>query len=76
VIWRRVRFGMRRSHVLLVIIVVVSSVLLAIEVFWSLMLMCAAIVLISADGLVDISRRELVELLVVTENDDGDVDRA
>lgn len=33
-------------------------------------------VLISADDLVDVSRRELIELLVVTEDDDSDVDRA
>jgi len=36
----------------------------------------AAYVLVAADGLVDVARRELVELLVVAEDDDGDVDRA
>lgn len=32
--------------------------------------------MISADGLVDITRRKLIEFLVVTEYDDGDIDRA
>jgi len=32
--------------------------------------------LVAADGLVDVAGRKLVELLVVAEDDDGDVDRA
>jgi hypothetical protein len=32
-------------------------------------------ILIAADGLIDIARGELVQLLVVAENDDSDVDR-
>jgi hypothetical protein len=33
-------------------------------------------ILVSADGLIDVSRGELVELLVVTKYDDGDIDGA
>jgi hypothetical protein len=33
-------------------------------------------ILISADGLIDIARGELVQLLVVAEDDDGDIDGA
>jgi hypothetical protein len=32
--------------------------------------------LVSADGFIDVSRGELVELLVVTKYDDGDIDGA
>jgi hypothetical protein len=32
-------------------------------------------VLISANGLVDVAGRKLVQLLIVTENDDGHIDR-
>jgi hypothetical protein len=33
-------------------------------------------ILVSADGFVDVSRGELVQLLIVTEDDDGDIDGA
>lgn len=32
--------------------------------------------MVSAEGLLDVGRGELVELLVVAEDDDGDIDRA
>lgn len=65
---------MGRANVLIVIIVVVPRLFLAVEVLRSLVLMCAAIISMSVDCVVDVARRELVELLVVTENDDGDID--
>lgn len=36
----------------------------------------AAYILVPTDGLVDVTRRELIQLLVVAEDDDGNVDRA
>lgn len=33
-------------------------------------------ILKAIDSLVDVARRELVQLLVVTKDDDGDIDRA
>jgi hypothetical protein len=32
-------------------------------------------IVVSAQGLIDVARRELVQFLVVAEDDDGDVDR-
>jgi hypothetical protein len=39
-------------------------------------LVCAAIILVPANRLVDIARGEFVELLVVAEDDDGHIDGA
>lgn len=57
----------------LVIVIVVSSAALVREIRRSFMLMCIAIVLEAADDLVDVGRRVLVQLLVVPEDDDGDI---
>lgn len=65
-----------RAHYLVAILVLIVHVLLAHEVLGSLVLVGAAIVLIAANGLVDVARRELVQLLVMAEDDDGDIDGA
>jgi hypothetical protein len=74
VLGRGVRVSGKRA--LFVLIVVVVAVLLAHKVLWTLVLVCAAIVLVPANGLVDVAGREFVELLVVAEDDDGHVDGA
>lgn len=58
-----------------VVIIIVVAVLLAHEVLGALVFVCAAIVLVATNGLVDVARRELVQLLVVAEDDDSHVDR-
>jgi hypothetical protein len=74
-LWRRVRIALRGSHCVLVVLVVIH-ILFAHEVFGAFVLMSAAIILVSANGLVDITRGKFIELLVVTEDDDCDVDGA
>jgi len=64
------------AFVVVLLFILIVKVLLPREVLGALMLMSAAIILISADSLVNVARRELVQLLVVTENDDGYVDGA
>jgi hypothetical protein len=58
---------------LFIVVVVIVAIFLAHKVLWALVLVCAAIVLVPANGLVDVARREFIELLVVAEDDDGDV---
>lgn len=58
----------------LVIIIIVAS--LVGKVLRALVLVCGAIILESCYRLVYVSRRVLVQLLVVSEDDDGDVDGA
>jgi hypothetical protein len=58
---------------LFVLIVVVFAIFLAHKVLWTLVLVCAAIVLVPANGLVDVAGREFIELLVVAEDDDCNV---
>jgi hypothetical protein len=58
---------------LFIVVVVIVAIFLAHKVLWALVLVCAAIVLVPANGLVDVAGREFIELLVVAEDDDGDV---
>lgn len=74
-LWGCVRIARRGSHCVLVVLVVVD-ILFAHEIFGPFVLMSATIILISTNGLVDVAGRKLVELLVVTKDDDGDIDRA
>lgn len=61
------------------IVVFLVRLLLAHKVLGTLVFVRAAIlanILVSTDGLGNVSRREFVELLIVAKNDDGDVDGA
>lgn len=57
-----------------VILVIVASATLICEVRRPFVLMRAAIVLEASHDLIDVRRRVLVQLLVVSEDDDGDID--
>jgi len=90
-LWREGFFSWGR-HVLVLIIIVISAafasevcralVLVWLSILGNISHVRAIItlkfphILISADGLIDISRGELVQLLVVAENNDGDIDGA
>ena len=56
-----------------VIIIVVIAALIG-EVCWPFVFVCTAIVLKSTYDLIDVVRRILVQFLVMTEDDDSDVD--
>lgn len=45
-------------------------------ILWSLMFVWLSIILISSYRFIDIAGREFIKLLVVTEDDDSDIDRA
>ena len=78
-VWRRRRAPMRAwlsSCPILIILIFVPSTTFVRKVRWPLMLMRAAIVLKAPDDLIDVRRRVLIQLLVMTEDDDRDVDRA
>lgn len=68
------RLVLRGSIVYILVVVVAST--FARKVGRTFVLVCAAIVLEAANGLIDVARGELIELLVVTEDDDSDVDGA
>jgi hypothetical protein len=64
----------RAGHVLVLVILVVQVRLVI--VLGPFMFVGTAIILITADNLVNVARGELVQLLIVAKYDDGDVDRA
>ena len=71
-------FRLRRASLIafvstLVILIVIISALIC-KVSRTFVLMCAAIVLESSYDIVDVIRGVFVELLVVTKDDDGDID--
>jgi hypothetical protein len=66
----------RAHHHVDVFVVIVVHVLLPHEILGAFVLVRSAIILIATDGLVDVARGELVQLLVVAEDDDGNIDRA
>lgn len=65
----------RRSHVIILLIIVVSAAL-AQEVGGTFVFVSASIVLEAANCIVDVSRAELVELLVASKYNDRYVDLA
>jgi hypothetical protein len=71
-------WGMRvvGSGTIVVVVFIVIAVLFAHEVLGAFVFVRIAIVLVAANSRIDVARRELVELIVVTEDDDGDVYRA
>ena len=71
-IWRRRASLVHLFSALLVLVVIASSLIG--EVLWTLVLMRAAIILKAPDYLIDVGRGVLVELLIVPEDDNGDVD--
>lgn len=76
VLLRRERFfpALGKVFFLLVLIVVIITTFV-LEVGRPLVFVRLSIILVSPYCFIDISRRELVELLVVAENDHCDVDR-
>lgn len=78
---RHVVLGLRRASLIslvstVIVLVIIVPATFVRKVLRSLMFMRTAIVLKPPDDLVDIVGRVLVELLVVAEDDDGDVDLA
>jgi len=74
--WMRGRSGLSRHFFTLLILAFTACVCLVLGVFGAFVLVSAAIVLISANRFIDVSRRKLIQLLVVSEYDHGDIDLA
>jgi hypothetical protein len=68
-------WGMRvvGSGTIVVFVFIIITVLFAHEVLGAFMFVRIAIVLVAANSRIDVARRELIEFIVVTEDDDGDV---
>lgn len=74
-LWRRC-FSLFPNISCIVIFIVVSTSFLVHEIRRTFVFVRPAIVLEPRDDVVDVRRGVLVELLVVSEDDDGDIDRA
>jgi hypothetical protein len=68
-------WGMRvvGSGTIVVVVFIVIAVLFAHEVLGAFVFVRIAIVLVAANSRIDVARRELIELIVMTEDDNGDV---
>lgn len=75
-LWGSMRVARWRASHRVFILILVVQVFLAHEVFGAFVLVRTAIILIATDGLIDIARRELIQLLVVAEDYDGNIDGA
>lgn len=74
-LWWRVRALLLSGRVVVTLLVLIALGL-AHEVFRALVFVRATIILVSPDRLVDVTGGELVQLLVVAKDDDGDIDGA
>lgn len=73
-LWRRVRFVLFDRLIISLLIVITAP--FACEISWTFVFVCAAIVLETCDSLMNVAGRELVKLLVVAKDNDGDIDGA
>jgi len=71
--WRCVVFRWRRAHIVVIVIIVVSTAL-ASKIRRTFMFVSASIVLKAPNGIVDVSGAELVKFLVVSKYDDSYID--
>ena len=70
---RRCIIKLRRTQIIFILFVVIFTTL---EIRRTLMLMRTAIIVVVAQCVLNIPRRELVQLFFLIKDDDGDVDRA